>query len=885
MRLPGGRARALLALLCVHAGRVVSRDRLIGALWDGVPPASAATRLQGFVSDLRRALSDRPVIHTSGGGYLLVAADDEIDLGRARGLIAQARAFREKGDVEAAVARMADALALWRGPAFDGIECAALQAEAATIEQEYVDGLERLAELEQSLGRLGDVGRLAEWAARYPLREGLQASLMRALARSGRQSEAIAAYHGLRGRLADELGVDPAPHLQELYASILNGDRDVLAPPPRSVPRPAQLPADTADFTGRAEQARDLGAALTPGTGGPVAVALSAVSGAGGIGKTALAVHVAHLVADSFPDGQFYVNLAGTSGDPLSPADVLARLLRDLGVAADEVPADEAERGARFRSLLTGRRMLLVLDDARGAAQVRPLLPGAAGCAVLVTSRAGLADLAGARHVDLDVMSEVEARELFGLIVGPARVAAEPAAVDRLVRVCAGLPLAIRIAGAKLASRPGWSIETFAGKLSAERLRLAELKVGDLAVRASFQLSYDTLDEDLAEAFRMLGLAAIPTFGLGQVAALCDVGVERAERLLEGLADAHMLQSPAFGVYRFHDLLRLFAVELAGARVSRGEADRGVGRLLDWYACTLRAASLSLALGRSMPPEAEPMPAVEVPAFVTHRAAVEWCQAQYPALEWVIAEAARRDRPGLAANVASLLWMYVTRAVVPRSQVTSQRIGLECARALGVEPVQAWLLNGLGAALVHTGDAEGGVEMYRQSLELRQRLGDDAGHAATLNNIGNVRHYQGRHAEAVEHYLAAAAIAASCGERHDQGMILENAANSYRGMDAHAEALAAYTSALEIYDSAGNPYGVAGCRTGIADTLHRLGRSDESLTQHELAMATYRELGTVNRQFLDALDLLGRAYASCGRNEEARACWAEAAALATQQGP
>ncbi|HEY2671110.1 MAG TPA: BTAD domain-containing putative transcriptional regulator, partial [Rugosimonospora sp.] len=848
VRLPGGRARALLALLCVNADRVVSRDRLIEALWDGVPPASATTRLQGFVSDLRRALPDRPdaVIHTSGGGYLLVAADDEIDLGRARGLIAQARVLREKGDVEAAVARMADALALWRGPAFDGIECMALQAEAATIEGEYVDGLEQLAELELSLGRHGVVvGRLTEWAARYPLREGLQGSLMRALAGSGRQSEAITAYHRLRGRLAEELGVDPAPHLQELYASILSGDRDVVAPLPTKVPRPAQLPADTADFIGRGEQARELGAALVPGTGAPVAVALSAVSGAGGIGKTALALHVAHLVAASFPDGQLYVNLAGTSGDPPSPGDVLARLLRDLGVAADDVPADEAERAARYRSLLTGRRVLLVLDDARGAAQVRPLLPGAAGCAVLVTSRAGLADLSGARHVDLDVMPEVEARELLRLIVGPARVAAEPAAVDRLVRACAGLPLAIRIAGAKLASRPGWSIETFARKLSAERLRLAELKVGDLAVRASFQLSYDTLDDDLATAFRMLGLAAIPAFGAGQVAALCDVDAERAERLLEGLADVHMLQSPAFGVYRFHDLLRLFATELADAQVSRDESDRGIGRLHDWYACTLRAACLQLVQGRSMPPEAEPMPATDVPAFATHRAAVEWCQAQYPALEWVIAEAARRNRAGLAANVACLLWMYVTRAVVPHSHVTSQRVGLECARALGVEPVQAWLLNGLGAALARTGDADGAVETYRQSLDLRRRLGDDAGRAATLNNIANVRHYQGRYADAVEHYLAAAAIAESGGRRDHQAAILENAANSYREMGAYVEALAAYRSALEIHDSVGSLYGVAGCRSGIADTLHRLGRSEESLAQHECAMAIYRELGNV----------------------------------------
>jgi DNA-binding SARP family transcriptional activator len=846
--LPRGRARTVLALLCVRTGRVVSRDRLIDAAWNGAPPASAATRLHGFVSELRRALpgDPEPLIRTTGGGYLLAVADDETDVGMTRTLMARARSHRERNDIKVAARCMDDALALWRGPVFDGIECAELQAEAELIEQEYVDGIEELAELELLLGHQTTlVSRLNGWSDRYPLREGLQASLMRALARSGRQAEAIAVYQQLRRRLGDELAVDPAPHIQDLYISILHGDRDVLAlrSGAAAVPSPAQLPADTNDFSGRSAQVRGLCDALVPANGPPAAVVVAAISGAGGVGKSTLAVHVAHRMADAFPDGQLYLDLAGTSGDPIPPGAALGGFLRDLGVPEGDVPSDEAERGSRYRSLLAGRKVLLILDDARDAAQVRPLLPGHAGCAVVVTSRSRLADLTGARHVDLDVMPAGEAGELFRVIVGRSRTDAEREATDRVLTACAGLPLAIRIAGAKLTSRPGWSIDSIA---------------------------------------RMLGLAGTPVLGTGQAGALWDVDSGRAEQLLESLADMHVLQAPAPGVYRMHDLLRLFAIELAGTQVSPDERDLAVARLLTWYAHALRSAGRALAQGRSGPPEAEPLPpwtGADIPVFATHKAALDWCQAEYPALVWGIAEAARRQRPGLAADMACWMWMYATRAAIPASHVDSQRIGLECARALNSERVQAWLLIGMGSALAKTRDYERAADCYQQSLDLRRSLSDDAGVAASRNNIGNIRHEQGRYADAVQEYLAAAEAAESCDRQHHLGTILANAANSYREMGAYTEAQDTYSRALEIHRNLESWYDVASCRSGLGEILRLRGRLTESLEQHELAIAFYRDLGTSDRHLADALSLQARAYFSCGRFDDAQRCRAEAASL------
>jgi DNA-binding SARP family transcriptional activator len=594
--IPAGRARTVLGLLCAGASQVISRERLIDAAWEGSPPASAVTRLHSMVSDLRRALPGAP-IRTSGAGYVLAVADDVIDLGAARLLAARARSARDRGDPGLAVSCLSEALGMWRGRAFDGIACAELEAEAERIALEHAGLLEEHADLELAVGHHAAVAAdLTGWVARHPLREGMRASLMRALVRSGRQAEAIATYHDLRRRLCDELGVAPSPYLQDLYQAILTGDRAEMASPAGVRARiQAQLPAGVSDFTGRAAELALLSALLARRAGGRIAPVVAVISGLGGIGKSALAVQAGHLAAELFPDGQLYVNLASTSGDPAEPTDVLAGVLRDLGVAAADVPAREAERAARYRSLLAGREVLVVLDDAHDAAQVRPLLPGSADCAVLITSRNKLTGLAGSVPVDLDVLPSGEGLDLFSRIIGEERAAGEPAAVERVVSACAGLPLAIRIAAAKLAARPGWSIARTADRLEEAQSRLAELRAGDLAVAASFRLSYDALPQPAARAFRLLGLAAPGQFSSDAAAALFGTQLGMAEDLLEALVDATLLETPEQGQYRLHDLLRLFAAELARSEAMPAEREAATIRLLTWHAAGLRAHTTVVA--------------------------------------------------------------------------------------------------------------------------------------------------------------------------------------------------------------------------------------------------------------------------------------------------
>ncbi len=437
---------------------------------------------------------------------------DELDLHRFTGLGERARAAAANEDWQGAAGLLGEALALWRGTPLADIPSALLQrAEVPHLAELRMRAVESRVEAKLRLGRYGElVAELRQLVGVEPLREGLHGQLMLALYRSGRQAEALEVFRGIDRRLRDELGISAGPELCALHQRILAADPALAdGQPPAAYLGPeqaaggpsagrstgaAQLPADTADFTGRQSQVEQLCALLgaEPDAARPGAMIVAAVAGMGGVGKTALAVHVAHRVRQRFPDGQLYVSLQGASM-PLLPTEVLARLLRDLGEPEEAIPAGEAARGARYRSLLARRRVLVVLDDAQDSAQVRPLLPGSAGCAVIVTSRGMLTGLSGAAQLNLDVLAASDARDLFDAIVGPSRTVAEPEATAAVLASCVGLPLAIRIAGIRLASRPAWTIAHLAARLTDERLRLAELATGDLAVRASFAVSYHAL--------------------------------------------------------------------------------------------------------------------------------------------------------------------------------------------------------------------------------------------------------------------------------------------------------------------------------------------------------------------------------------------------------
>ncbi|MBA2471488.1 MAG: AAA family ATPase [Pseudonocardiales bacterium] len=564
--------RMLLGVLLTRANTPVPVDVLVDALWTGARDPRAAKKLQLHVHRLRRVLGDPGRLCFENGGYTLRVHPGELDAERFESALADSTDIKEPAR---AVGVLRTALQLWRGDPFSDItDLPLVRAEADRLTERRLAGLAQLYCAELACGHANAIiPELVELAAGHPMREQLQGLLMTALYQAGRQAEALEVYHRTRNALVEQLGLEPGNELQRLEHAILTGD-PMLGAPTTPFITPAQLPADITDFTGRRAQLATV--AHLAAAADRVATVLVAITGKAGVGKTTLAVRAAHRLRAHYPDGQLFVDLRGQT-HPLTPADVLARFLRSLGVDRMAVPDDAEERAALYRSRLADRRLLIVLDNAECEAQLRPLLPGTPGCAVLVTSRTRLAGLTGARLVDLDIFEADQAVELLARLAGPRRVATEPAAAREIVRLCGSLPLALRVAGARLGSRRHWPLSRLQADLADERHRLDKLRLGDLDVRASLALSYESLDVMARRAFRLLGLLEVRDFAPWVAAAMLDVSQLRAEELVETLVDMHLLDVAGHGAsgqlrYRFHDLLRVYARELASAQES--EADR-----------------------------------------------------------------------------------------------------------------------------------------------------------------------------------------------------------------------------------------------------------------------------------------------------------------------
>ncbi|MFC7646631.1 BTAD domain-containing putative transcriptional regulator [Streptosporangium lutulentum] len=611
--------RSILAMLLLREGRAVTPAEMIDAIWGEDAPPRALGALRTYVSRLRSVLEPgrsprtRPELLTSvGRGYALRLNDSTLDLALFDRGVQEAETARRAGDVGGAAESLRASLALCAGEPLAGAVGPYAEHQRDRLVERRMSVLEVLMDLDLELGRHADVvSELIALTADHPLRERLRAQLMLAYYRCGRKAEALTAFADTRAALIDELGIDPGSDLTALHQRILVDDPSLApasvthpaqpapaAPEPAAkaegaesvqheqqgahgtpeLPRPAQLPAAVSDFTGRRQIIARLHTLLSSPSGSE-GVPVAAISGIGGVGKTALAVHVAHAMQDLFPDGQLYADLRGYGEEPTAPESVLAAFLRGLGLPADIIPDGLAERSALFRSLLAERRMLVLLDNARDAAQVSHLLPGSTGCAAIVTSRGKLADLAAARLVDLDVMEPDEALVLFGTVAGAERVAAERAAAMDVVAACGFLPLAVRIVAARLAARPSWTVASLVPRLADERRRLDEMRVGNLAVEATFALGYGQLSPAQARAFRLLSLPGGPAISIGAASAVLALSPTDTEDILESLVDASLLEAPAPGRYRFHDLLKLFArrtAERAGERAegSDGGADR-----------------------------------------------------------------------------------------------------------------------------------------------------------------------------------------------------------------------------------------------------------------------------------------------------------------------
>ncbi len=908
--------RSVLAALLIHPGQIVSADTLIGELWRDEPPARAANLVSIYVLRLRRLMDDPDghLLVTRAPGYLLRVAGDDTDALLFEAMVRDGRRAFAAGDPEGAASRLTEALGLWYGrPLADVPPTPLVEAEAERLGELRLSADELRITAELALGGHDQaVAGLRRLLADHPLREGLWLLLMRALDGAGRHAEALEAYGQARDAISGQLGVDPGAELRQLHADLLAKDTapagvitaGVLNPPAEPAPEPrparstkraasgpAQLPADIADFTGRDEQVKRLSDLLsgTGATGDPGAVRIAVVAGSGGLGKTSLAVHAAHRVRRRFPDGQLYVDLLGATAAPLLPGDVLARFLRDLGVDGRDIPVDEDERAARYRTTLARRRMLVVLDNARDAAQVRPLLPGSASCAVLVTTRSRMPDLASTKLVDLNVLDDDEALKLFVKVVGEERAAAEPEATAELLDACAGLPLAIRICAARLVTRSGWTIRAMAGRLTDEHRRLDEMRAGDLAVRASFEVSFTSLPPstdkqgiDPALAFRLLGLWQGPSISAAAAAALFGVPEYSAEDALEVLVDTHLLESVTTDRYRFHDLLRVYAAERAADDLLAAERDAAVTRLLTWYMRTADAAATAVSPHRYNivldPAGTDPPPL----AFAGVDDALAWYDSERANLVAATRQAAASGLHDIAWRLPAPLFSMFNRRGNWAECIATHHIALDSSRQAGNRPGEAWVLNNLGDALGVTRDPEGAGHLER-SLAIRREIGDRIGEAQAANNLADAYQALGRTEEAVELYRRALELNREIGYRYGEGVALVNLGSTLLDFDRAPEAIGFLLEAQRIFAELDHLEGAGYALHILGRCYLSLRRDAEALECLSQAVASYLATGNRRRQAA-TLRSLGTAQNRVGLAAEGRESLAQAAVIFTELG-
>jgi DNA-binding SARP family transcriptional activator len=895
--------RALLAALLLNQGQAVSTDRLIEELWGEEPPDRAANLISVYVFRLRRVLGDPDgrVLTTRAPGYQLLLDPGDLDAGRFEELAGQGRRAMAAGDFQRAAGVLAEALGLWRGRALADVPSSTLvAAEAGRLEESRLAALELRIEADVGCGLHAQlVPELHRLLSDQPLREGLWSLLIRALDGAGRHAEALAAYGQARQVIADELGVDPGPELQRLYQAMLTADRIPRRPPAaaRAAPSarspapdtsarkaragssrrvPAQLPADVPDFTGRdAPLTRLRGLVAEARSKDNPAVTIAVLAGAPGLGKSALAVHAAHGLRHDFPDGQLYASLLGGSEHPVPPDEVLARFLRDLGVDGARVPVEAEERAAMYRTRLAERQMLTVLDDARDAAQIRPLLPGSGSCAVIVTSRHRLYDLVGSQLVDLDVLDDREAANLFTRIIGAERAEAEPGAVHDVLAVCAGLPLAIRIAGARLTARRGWSVRTLADRLANQRRRMDELAAGDLAVRAAFQVSFDALHRpapgdgiDPARVFRLLGVWQGPSISLQAAAALIGEPAKRVADALEVLVDANLLDSPAPDQYRLHDLLRDYAAERAEADETPQAIGAAVRRLLCWYLYTADATAGVAAPYRERVPLDPVEPGCEPLTFATAEEALDWCEQERANLVAATRQAAGQGLHDIAWKLPVAVMVCFDRHGYRAEWITTHRVALASAREIGDRRGEAWVLNNLGMVFGYQ-RARDTVGYFEQALAIYSEIGEPKGQAQAANNLAYSYQLLGRHEEAVAALESAVSLQREVGTRYGEAVALCNLSEAYRELGRLDDSMASSREALGIVRE-------IGARRHEGYALYNLGRANldlghaaEAADLLEQAAAIHHAEGD-RRGEAEDLQYAGAAHAKAGRMTEAR---------------
>jgi len=888
------RQRAVLAVLLLDAGRVVPLDVLIDRVWGDDPPRSVRNLVYGYVARLRALIAggQDPGVTLSrrSGGYVWQADPDQVDLARFRRLVAQAGLAPD--DDERAGPALSEAIALWRGPALAGLDSPWLNAMRTTLELERTAAAADLGDIRLRRGEHAALSaELAPRAATSPADERLIGQLMLALYRSGRQADALRWYERTRRYLADELGADPCPALRALHEQILRGSTSLIHVPrqagPAAAPVPRELPADVSAFTGREAELGRLDELLAGHRSGgrptPAAV-ISAVSGTAGVGKTALAVHWAHRTARRFCDGQLYVNLRGYDRDrPVTAADALAGFLRSLGVPGQDIPPGEDRRAARYRSLLAGKRMLVVLDNASEAEQVRPLLPGSHTCAVVVTSRDALAGLVardGAARVDLDLLPLAEAVALLTELIGE-RAGADPDVAAELARQCARLPLALRVAAELAAARPGVPLTDLVADLADQQRRL-DLFDGTedphTAVRTVFSWSYQQLSTQAARMFRLLSLHPGPDISAPAAASLAGIAEADARRLLRDLVRAHLIAEHVPGRYAFHDLLRAYAAEQA--RQPGADADRAaaVGRVLDHYLHTAAGAALLLDPAMEAVALASRRPAVAAVQLANRGQAAAWFEEEHQVL---LAAVTLATESGSDSHAWQLPWA-MTAFLQPRGHwqewASTQRSALAAATRLGDTAAQALSSRLLANACTGLGDHDQARAHLSHSLALYQRLGDHLGEANAHQNLGVLAQRQERNADALGHAEHALRLYQGIGDRASEAIALNDVGWCHGLLGDYRQARTSCRKALILSAETGHRWLEGAAWDSLGYVEHHAGDLAESAACYQRALSIFRESGSRFHE-ADTLANLGDTRLAAGELTQAREAWRQALAI------
>lgn len=917
-RLSASKQRSLLTALVISAGRPVSVDRLTEELWPEGPPRTAANQIHVYVGRLRRALGDGGgvLLRTRSPGYELAAGPDDVDAVIFERLAEQGTAAFRDGDAERGSALLAEALDLWRGPAFADVpDSPTVRAEADRLDEARIVALESRIDADLELGRHAElISELRVLVDAHPYRERLWARLMLALYRSGRQADALKTYQQAYRLFTDELGLEPGPELGRLEQAILTGDSE-LDPGPRepSRVRPAQLPADIAAFSGRHEQLARLDALLADHDRTPTAVVITAIEGTAGVGKSALAVHWAHRIADRFPDGQLYVNLRGFDpvGVVMSPGEAIRGFLDALRVPPNQIPVGLEAQIGLYRSLLAQRRMLIVLDNARDADHVRPLLPGSPGCLVVVTSRnqlSGLVATEAAHPVMLDVLSADEARDLLAHRLGPERVEAEPEAVDSLVERCARLPLALAIVAARAAGHPHFGLATLAAELLGAGASgpdptgrshpsdpsdpsdpdedddrspgLGVLSTGDTAsdLRTVFSWSYHTLKPEAARLFRFLGVHPGPHIGVTAAASLAGMPPREVRPLLAELTRAHLIEEQAPGRYAFHDLLRTYAAELAQSHEPRSERRQAWARVLDHYLHTAYTAARVLDPARKPLDLDRPATGVTLEPIAGFDEAVTWFTEQHAELLAAMDRAAQTGFETHIMRMAWAFWDYLDKQGHWHDWLATQHAALDAAVRAKDRDWQGRAHGGLGTVYARLGDYDEARSHLEQAVETFAALKDpvrQAGVHLTLSHLAGLRD---DHAEALANTERARALYEETGDRGGQADALNGIGWCYAQLGEYEQAIRCTREAIELQRELGDREGEAHATDSLGYAQHRLGRYDEAEHCFRQALDIHRDLG--NRYYqADTLTHLGDTQHAAGDREAARESWQAALKL------